>query len=316
MGRKKPGRKKSLQKDSRWGFRGMTVRGWLELLIIPLVLVGIGLLFENQQANRQEEMEAQQQARQEEMEAQQQALEERRAKAEQELAVQRAQDEALQAYLDQMSSLILDKDRPLRQTQEGDEVRVLARARTLTILARLDPSRKTTVMQFLIEMNLISGREGPKASGGVEIVEPTKQNPDGLIFHEKIPTSIFGIIRLDGADLRGIELPKGSLNYVSFTNADLKNAYLFKADLAGTDLINANLSNANLQLADLKNANLNLADLRGANLTGATLNGASLRGADLRNAVISEEQLKQADAFVGATMPNGQTYEDWLKRNE
>ena len=39
--------------QSRWGFRGMTVRNWLELLIVPLVLVGIGLLFEMQQAERQ-----------------------------------------------------------------------------------------------------------------------------------------------------------------------------------------------------------------------------------------------------------------------
>ena len=51
---------------------------------------------------------------------------------------QRAQDEALQAYLDQMGQLLLDKDRPLRRPEEDCEVRTLARARTLTILARLD----------------------------------------------------------------------------------------------------------------------------------------------------------------------------------
>src|ERR671911_2499523 len=96
-------------KQSRWGFRGMTVRNWLELLIVPLVLVGIGLLFEMQQANRQQAMEEQQQA-----------LEERRAKAERELAEQRAQDEALQAYLDQMSQLMLE--RKLLEAEQGDPV--------------------------------------------------------------------------------------------------------------------------------------------------------------------------------------------------
>ena len=48
---KKPSRKNSQepQKDSRCGFRGMTVQDWLELLIVPLVLLGIGLLFQMQQ---------------------------------------------------------------------------------------------------------------------------------------------------------------------------------------------------------------------------------------------------------------------------
>ncbi len=58
------------------------------------------------------------------------------AQRERELEVenQRAQDVALQAYLDQMSQLLLDKDKPLRQSQAHDEARILARARTLTVL--------------------------------------------------------------------------------------------------------------------------------------------------------------------------------------
>jgi hypothetical protein len=78
-----------------------------------------------------------------------QNIENRRAEAERELAEQRAQDEALQAYLSQMSSLLLDKD--LRTSEEDSEVRTLARARTLTVLGRLDPSRKTAVTRFLSE---------------------------------------------------------------------------------------------------------------------------------------------------------------------
>src|SRR5688572_23267161 len=101
-------------KQSRWGFRGMTVRGWLELLIVPMVLVGIGLLFEMQQADRQRATETQQQ----------------------ELAEQRAQDEALQAYLNQMSQLILE--RKLLEAAPGDPVHTLAQARTSTVILRLD----------------------------------------------------------------------------------------------------------------------------------------------------------------------------------
>jgi flagellar basal body-associated protein FliL len=66
---------------------------------------------------------------------------------------QRAQDAALQAYLDQMSMLLMERD--LRASKEGSQVRILARARTLTVLERLDTSRKAEVMQFLVEANLL-----------------------------------------------------------------------------------------------------------------------------------------------------------------
>src|SRR5215217_7162171 len=121
---------------ARTGFGDKTLWDVLQLLIVPLVLVGIGLLFEMQQADR----------------------EERRAKAERNLAEQRAQDEALQAYLDQMGSLLLEKD--LRASEEASEVRTLARARTLTVLERLDGDRKRSVVQFLGEADLVQGQGG------------------------------------------------------------------------------------------------------------------------------------------------------------
>jgi hypothetical protein len=125
----------------RWtGFRGMTVRDCLELFIVPLSLVNISLVFAAQQDQRQQQTENQ------------------RARAKRELAEQRAQDEALQAYLDQMSTLLLERD--LREFEEDSEVRTLARARTLTVLSRLDPSGKTAVMQFLLEVDLVQRVEG------------------------------------------------------------------------------------------------------------------------------------------------------------
>src|SRR5215216_6104596 len=125
----------------RWtGFRGKTVWDFLQLLIVPLMLAAIGFWFTAQQDARQQQIENQR--------AQQaQKIEGQRAEAERELADQRAQDEALQAYLDQMSGLLLERD--LRDSAEDSEVRTLARARTLTVLERLDPSRKTAAMRFL-----------------------------------------------------------------------------------------------------------------------------------------------------------------------
>jgi uncharacterized protein HemX len=103
----------------------MTVRDWLQLLVVPLALVVIGFLFTMQQDARQQQIENQR--------AQQaQKIENQRAQAERELAEQSAQDEALQAYLDHMSGLLLERD--LRASEEDSEVRSLARARTLTVL--------------------------------------------------------------------------------------------------------------------------------------------------------------------------------------
>src|SRR5215203_5330057 len=96
---------------SSWtGFRGKTVWDLLQLLVVPLALAVIGLWFAAQQDARQQQTENQ------------------RAEAERELAAQRAQDEALQSYLNQMGSLLLQKD--LRASEKGSEVRTLARART------------------------------------------------------------------------------------------------------------------------------------------------------------------------------------------
>ncbi len=43
---------------------------------------------------------------------------------------------------------------------------------------------------------------------------------------------------------------------------------------------------------------------------------ADLSGANLKNATITEEQLAVCESLDGATMPNGQKYEEWLKDRE
>ena len=126
----------------RWtGFRGMTLRNWLELLVVPLALVVIGLVFTMLQDARQQEIENQR--------AQQaQKIENQRAQAERELAEQRAQDEALQAYLDQMSQLMLE--RKLLEAEPGDAVHTLAQARSSTAILRLDSEHNESVTRFLL----------------------------------------------------------------------------------------------------------------------------------------------------------------------
>jgi hypothetical protein len=210
-------------------------------LAIPVVLAAAGLWFTAQQDARQQNIE--------DRRAQQaQKIEDQRAAAERELAEQRAQDEALQVYLSQMGSLLLDKN--LRESEEDSEVRTLARARTLTVLSRLDPSRKSAVMEFLVEAELVQSVEG--------------RGP---------------IIRLGGADLSGAEMSGADLSEANLSYADLSGA-----DLTEADLPHASLSAANLRGAEVSQADLSYADLLYAqNWTDGQLGEAYLEGATMPN---------------------------------
>lgn len=153
----------------------------------------------------------------------------------------RSHEDALKAYLDEMSTLLLDKD--LRTSKEDNEVRTVARARPLMLLSllaygrlqpeglRSDAAGKRHIIRFLYEATLIQGSQP--------------------------------IISLEAADL----------------------SY---ADLRGLELSDANLIEA---------------DLSGADLEGAT-------------GITNEDLDQQAASLTGAMMPDGQTYEEWLKDKE
>src|SRR5215217_1541327 len=260
-----------------------TLWDWLQLLsalAIPVVLAVAGFSFTAWQGERQQAIEAQ------------------RANVEQDIEDQRAQDAALQAYLDQMTELILEKN--LRDSKEESEVRTLARASTLTVLGRLGPDRKRSVVQFLYESHLI--REGNL------IID--LENAD-----------------LSGADLRLDTLIEANLSDANLSDANLSDADLFKADLTGAKLSDANLAYATVNFANLNYANLNEADLTGANLRNATLAFATLafttlleadlRGADLSSADLSEANLSYANLneadLRGATLSNATLLEADLR---
>jgi uncharacterized protein YjbI with pentapeptide repeats len=274
----------------------MTVRDWLQLLIVPFALVVIGFLFTVQQDARQQKIEGRR--------AQQaQKIENQRAEAERELAEQRAQDAALQAYLDQMSGLMLD--RGLRTSEEGDSVRLLARARTSTILRRLDSERNSDILQFLREAQLISGTDPVISLNRCDL---SGAQLSGVDLRE-------GALRwadLSDADLSSSELIDTNLSDASLNFANLSVAVLNNANLSDANMSGANMSGAFLRYADLREAYLIETDLSGADLSGANLSGVIMSGADLRKAVlidakgVSEEQLEEgAKTLEGATMPDG-----------
>ena len=317
VGRKKSNREQTEEtKQSRWGFRGMTVREWLELLIVPVVLSLITVVFTWQQNERQQDLETKRTN-------QAQKIENLRAEAERELAEQRAQDETLQAYLDQMGSLLLEKD--LRESQEDSDVRRLARARTLVVLDVLDSRRQNRVLRFLEETELIRARP------------PDRPPIISLKYASLRDFELIGKQLLKGTDLTQAGLAGAELSVTHLEGTDLSLAHLGEANLRDAYLNDAKLNGAYLYDTDLRGADLSddegrfnsgarmiRALLAGADLSGADLTNAELSGADLTNARITEEQLREAESLEGATMPDGQTlrsdnnpngptFEDWLK---
>src|SRR5918995_1378891 len=165
----------------------------------------------------------------------QQRLENQRAQAAARVAEQQAQQESLQAYLDQMSGLLLERD--LRASEEDSEVRSLARAKTLTVLLGLDAQSKRILLQFLIEAELVQRVDGRDS-----------------------------IISLRYANLSDANLSDAYLSNANVLLADLSNANLRYANLSNADLSHANLRGATLEDADLSYANLRGVDLRGTSL--------------------------------------------------
>jgi uncharacterized protein YjbI with pentapeptide repeats len=272
-----------------WGWTGLTKPkqrtfwDWLDLLIVPVVLALGGYLFNRSENRRTQEIADQ------------------HAKTDRAIAERRIQDDTLQAYLDHMGQLLLDKDNPLRQSGERDEVRTLALARTLTVLRRLDGERNGRVLQFLHDSYLVT-RDHPILSfAGANL------RADDLSEANLLEADLSGakLMRADlrgailiGANLRAAILRGALLSHAILSGVDLRGANLIEADLRGAILTEdltqyyylsgeRNYGAACLQGAMLSGANLSGANLSGANLKGAILSGADLSGANLTGAVLS-----------------------------
>jgi hypothetical protein len=193
------------------GYRyDITLWDWIKLLVVPAAIAGVGLWFNRQQQERQREAEN-----------------------------ERTRADVLQAYLEKIGQLLLDKDRPLSQAVKGADVSTLARSLTLTALSQLDGRRKGTLIEFLSEAELIQGDPRIVRAGTGE-----RHDVRGPA------------IELTSADLSGMVLTSddADLTYVMLGEASLRRAYMRGANLSNAVLFNTDLSDADLRWADLSDA--------------------------------------------------------------
>jgi uncharacterized protein YjbI with pentapeptide repeats len=249
------------------------------------------------------------------------------------LEAQRAQDRALQAFLDQMSQSDTHSDAysQLRTAAASGHKRAVLRAKLQTLLLQLDEERKGVLLSFL---------HGAKLSRKKEII-PYEHTKEGSKVKREDHWN-YPILRLDDIDFsRTKRTPDTKLTFDDLRGIILREAKLSKVNLSGANLSGADLSNADLSYALLRKANPQDSEmipgeshneyykavpeadklppvLLETDLSGAILSGANLSGANLSGAVgiTSEELEQQAKSLEGATMPDGQKYEDWIKDKE
>jgi hypothetical protein len=210
VGFKKPSREADQPMEPRtiwprWtGLNGKTLWDWLLLisaLAVPVLIGSAGLWFTWQQERHQQEIED-----------------------------QRSQDTAMQAYLDNMSTLLIDEHgTQLRKLDPDAEVLDLLQARTETVFAILDRPRQVSIVQFLARAQLI-----------------LKDSP--IVTLERV--------NLEGVDLTGLNLSNTSFEQASLAQSELPEANLKGANFTAADLLEANLTGAKLEGAVFTDARL------------------------------------------------------------
>jgi hypothetical protein len=238
--------------------------------------------------------------------------------------VARSQDAAFATYTEKMSELLIEQNLPERSNDS--EARRVAQGLTISSLLRLDEFHKKRVLELVYALGLIEK--------GKPLLDLSNASLDRA--------------RLSGLTLRNVCLKGANLREADLYGADLEGSDLSQADLRGANLSGADLSGANLLPYDIddparwsqhnldKRSTLNIGEplsrkgliatklrgaiLRDAQLRNAWLHGVALSGADLKGVkgITTEELVQQALRYSnyslnGATMPDGQKYEDWLK---
>ena len=261
---------------------------WLDLLGVPIVLVGLGYLFERQQRKRAED---------------------------------ESKEEALQVYLDRLSEILIDKNllgiaakvnASGKQNAAGKQLTLkekelfstskdVIRARTLSILRRFeqDAARKSSVICFLIEADMICKAKLDLSNADLKCADlQTVSLHNAYLYRANLSCANLSYSNLYKAYLCQADLSCSILHEVVLRYANLK-----EANLRHANLNKAKLSDASICYADLSEANLSEASLRGSNLKGSNLHKTNLSGAILLATNLLNVKNLTQDQFEGDNAP-------------
>lgn len=247
--------------------REKTLWDWMGLILVPLTLFGIASQYNQQIRDREQRREAHE-------------------KNLEEMARQeRYREDALQAYVNQMATLMLEHGLLADDLPADAPVWKLAQLRTVTVLRRMtdesgtDTTRINEILTFLRDSGLLEGSRG-----------------------------VLSGATLTRIVLRDVNLWRANLQTTNLWEAEMQGANLMEANLQGALLVHANLQAAYLEEADLKRATLHEVNLHRAILGKANLEGASLLDADLQGVVgISSAKLNR-----DTVLPDGN---NWANTN-
>ena len=267
------------------GFYDKQLWDWFELLAVPILIVLIGYQLEQRDKRKAEEQEAREKERAEEQKQLEKEKAEKQAEVERQIAKDNLAEEAIQAYLDRMSDLLLNKELrkdllpnvndKLNPSGYDNPVRDVARTQTTTILRRLegDKDHQARILDFLRDAELYQ-----------------------FIFQN--------------ANLSKIDLSQADLK-----EANLQGAHLWDTNLQGALLYKANLQRACLTKANLQKANLLEANLQGANLLEADLQNKQIKLACFWEKVIYKGERNKEKKAWEAIEPDNTNFIEELKND-
>lgn len=209
-----PPQKNSVTRQTR------TFWDWLQLLLLPIVLLACLVWYTVQQTQVISQLSSQQKETANKISQDQQ------------------QAAILANYIGRISDMLLhDK---LLHSSPIDDVRVIAQAQTYTALQQLDPERKAVLLRFLMQTKLINN--------DFRVINLRDADLRGARLHgaDLRDTYLLGA-DLRGADLSGTNLSYASLVFARLTGADLTGSNLQSAEIQGADLTGASLKAANLK---------------------------------------------------------------------
>lgn len=311
------------------GIPDKSIWQWMEILLVPSLLLFVGESLRRAEHNRQESEKQREQFRQEF-----EALEARRRNEE------RYREETVRKYFDDMAYLMVkegllelvqsvEPEKPETNEDSGEPTPPLepdpeklverlknpvwrmAQTRTITVLRRMayqrivdndsssestvDVQRVNEILDFLRDTKLITGVASLLYNANLRNINLQGADLRGVnLSHSALDRADLSGAQLQAANLSNVEMRSANLSHAVCSETNLYEAHLSSANLIGANLGSAILCEATLILAELNNAILPNAILTNAKLDGAKMPNADLSGADLSGAILAGANLSEA----------------------